>query len=723
MKVEFLHIADQYYVLATSDLAARDTRVLKQGETFAIFDVYGDIQPVVHDQSGIFNRGTRHVSRFEFHLNGQRPLLLHSTLRDDNGTLVVDMTNRDLHSAASGFIPKGTIHIHREKFLFDSRCYEQISLTNFGNRDVEVEVTMHFAADFADIFEVRGTQRASRGQMKPFVRKGTMVVSPYVGLDGISRATNLHFSEPEYDFSGGVIHSTVKIPAQGRTTLQVTLGFQVGEDVSIGAPHHTAIEKVRQDHAAGRGMYCGVHSSNDQFNAWVRRSTDDLVMMTTRMETGDLFPYAGIPWFCCPFGRDGIITAMQTLWANPALAKGVLNFLAETQAEVHDAARDADPGKILHEARDGEMANLREIPFGRYYGSVDSTPLFVALGGLYLERTNDTALIERLWPNFQKALAWMDKYGDVDDDGFIEYQRESSNGLVNQGWKDSDDSVFHEDGSDARGPIALCEVQAYAYLARVQGAKMARRHGDEDLAQRLTEQAARLKDNFDAAFWLDDLGTYALALDGNKKPCRVRSSNAGQCLFTGIVKPERVEALVQTLMAPESFSGWGVRTIAHGSARFNPMSYHNGSVWPHDCALIAQGLSLVNDKKPAQEIFEGLFKAATYMEIERVPEVFCGFPLRKGEAPTLYPTACSPQAWAAAAVYMVVQSLLGLSINAREKRVHFERPCLPGSIDVLKISELIVGDAKIDLIIQNYQDDVSVQITNRHSGVTVTVEK
>jgi glycogen debranching enzyme len=723
LKVEFLHIADQYYVLATSDLAGRDTRVLKQGETFAIFDVNGDIQPVIHAQSGIFNYGTRFVSRFEFHLAGQRPLLLHSTLRDDNGTLIVDMTNRDLYVGESGSIPKGTIHIHREKFLSDSRCYEQITLTNFGPKEVETDVTIHFACDFADIFEVRGTKREKHGTMQSFKRNGHFVIAPYQGLDGVERATQMYFSGKDFEFSGGVLSQHVKIPSQDKVVLQLILSFRGDETKETGPTYDQALEKIRQEHAAGRSAYCGVHTSNDEFNGWMRRSTDDLVMMTTKMENGELYPYAGIPWFCCPFGRDGLITALETLWSNPSLSKGVLEYLAETQADKNEPKRDANPGKILHEAREGEMANLGEIPFGRYYGSIDSTSLFLSLGGLYLTRTNDTKTIQKLWPNFQRAMKWMDEFGDPDGDGFIEYQRESKDGLQNQGWKDSHDSVFHQDGSDAKGPIALAEVQGYAYLAWLEGSKLATAAGDHTVAGECLIKANKLKENFDEKFWLEELGTFALALDGEKKPCRVKSSNAGQCLFTGIVKPERAERLVKTLMAPDSFSGWGIRTVACDSARYNPMSYHNGSIWPHDVALIAWGMSLYGFKKEAIKVCEALFKSASYMELERIPEVFCGFPLRKGEAPTLYPTACSPQAWSAASAYMMVQSLLGLSIRAKEKRIHFERPCLPDSIDVLKITGLQVGDAKIDLIVQNYKDDVSVQISDRHTGITVTVEK
>lgn len=718
--MEFLHIADQYYVVATSDLA-HDSRVLKQGESFAIFDAYGDIRHVVQSQSGIFHKGVRYVSHSEFFLEGQRPLLLNSTLRDDNGVLAVDLTNKDFLLRNGEPVLKGILHIHREKFLYGGSSYERLSLTNFGEKDLEFDISFHLACDFADIFEVRGMHRQLHGKMEAFRQADHHIYAPYIGLDNIERVTSFFFSR-EHQFNRGVLNSSVQIPARKQMHLLMITSFLEGDEKENGLSYEDALAQLRQEHQKGRQAYSSIHTSNDQLNDWLHRSLDDLIMMTTQVKRYS-YPYAGIPWFCCPFGRDGILTALETLWTNPEIAKGVLEFLASVQATQLEPARDAEPGKILHEARDSEMANLNEIPFGRYYGSIDATPLFVALGGAYLSRTNDVPLIRKLWPNFLRALEWMEKYGDRDGDGFIEYKRDSPTGLINQGWKDSDDSVFHANGQDAPPPIALCEVQAYAYLAHLEAAKMASYLGEHDFAHKHNELAHRLREKFDQEFWLEDLGTYAIALDGKKQPCRVKTSNAGQCLFTGIVKPERSERLAQTLMADDSFSGWGVRTVAAGQARYNPMSYHNGSVWPHDVALIAWGLNRYGFKKQVGALFESLFRAATYMENRRVPEVFCGFRRRSGEAPTLYPHACSPQAWSAASVFIMIQALLGLSIHAKDRHIHFDRPYLPDGVEVLKISNLMIDGASIDLIAQNYGDDVSVQVSNRHTGIKVTVDK
>jgi glycogen debranching enzyme len=397
----------------------------------------------------------------------------------------------------------------------------------------------------------------------------------------------------------------------------------------------------------------------------------------------------------------------------------VLVYLAANQATGFDPPADADPGKILHEVRHGEMAELGEVPFRRYYGSVDSTPLFVMLAGAYLERTGDRATIERLWPSIEAALSWIDNYGDRDGDGFVEYGRRTEEGLVNQGWKDSRDSVFHADGSLAHGPIALAEVQAYVYGAWRAAAAVARALGRADRASGLDRSAEALRGAFDAAFFDDRLSTYVLALDGNKRPCRVVSSNAGHALLTGIALPERAERVAQTMMAPSSFCGWGVRTIASTEGRYNPMSYHNGSVWPHDNALIAAGLARYGFKREAARIFEGLVAASTYVELRRLPELFCGFARQSTRGPTFYPVACSPQAWAAAAPLFMLQVCLGLEFDPGQRRISFEEPVLPDFLDEVTLRNLSLRGAAADVALRRSGSKVVVDVRDRRGPLKV----
>jgi glycogen debranching enzyme len=486
-------------------------------------------------------------------------------------------------------------------------------------------------------------------------------------------------------------------------------------------------EKIMHDATAAlertRAGEPQIFADNEQFNDWLNRSLADLHMMRTETRYGP-YPYAGVPWFSTVFGRDGIITALQCLWFDPSIARGVLAYLAANQADAEKPEQDAQPGKVLHEFRDDEMSVLGEVPFRRYYGSIDATPLFVMLAGAYYKRTGDRAFVESIWSNVQRALEWIDRYGDADGDGFVEYSRRSKHGLIHQGWKDSQDSVFHSNGVLADAPIALCEVQSYVYAAKLAASELALLLGDGTEARELKKQAEALRRRFEETFWCEELSTYALALDGAKRPCRVRTSNAGHCLFAGIATDDHARRVASTLTDEASFSGWGIRTVASGEARYNPMSYHNGSIWPHDNSLIAAGFARYELQGPAAMVLAGMMDASIFFDLHRLPELFCGFPRRPGEAPTLYPVACAPQAWACGAVFLLLQACLGLDVFAPERRLVFSKPFLPQFLPQISIRDLKVGDASVDLLLTRHDEgDVGVNVLRRNGILDVMVLK
>ncbi|NAZ36480.1 amylo-alpha-1,6-glucosidase [Rubellimicrobium sp. CFH 75288] len=707
-------------VAVTTSLAEQRLRILKSGDAFAVLDPMGDVRP--GSPEGVYFRDTRYLSRHRLVLGGQAPILLSSTVREDNAALTCDLANPDLSTPDGETIPSDTIHVRRTIFLWDGRLHERLKVRNFGDRAVSVTLAIETAADFADIFEVRGEIRAQRGRLDPPRVGEGGILWTYRGLDGRERATHLRLDPAPARLDGECARFDLRLgPGEWRViVLDVTLGG--GHPPERGGPEgfRRALRAARRALRRSAARAASVETSNEIFNEAIRRSVSDIYMLATQTPHG-AYPYAGVPWFSTVFGRDALIAAFQTLWMDPELARGVLGYLAANQATDTDPAKDCEPGKILHEVRQGEMAETGEVPFRRYYGSVDSTPLFVMLAGAHLDRTGDVALARRLWPAVQAALGWMENHGDRDGDGFLEYGRMTEAGLLNQGWKDSHDSIFHADGRLAQGPIALCEVQAYAFGAWSAAARLAEVLGQPEEAARLRGRAAALRDAFEDAFWCPDLGTYALALDGEKRPCRVRASNAGHALWTGIARPERAAAVARTLMGPSAFSGWGVRTVATGEARYNPMSYHNGSVWPHDNALIAMGLARYGLKAEAARIFEALFDASIHIDLRRLPELFCGFPRLRGQGPTFYPVACSPQAWAAATPVALVGACLGLGFDPASRTVELRNPVLPGFLDRLCLRNLHLDGGTLDLVVRRAGDAVAVSPARRSGEVQLRV--
>ncbi len=706
-----------FYITATQ-AAARPPRTLKYGDTFMVLDSRGDIAAASGRSAGLFHMDTRYLSRLEVLVNGAPPLLLGSNLRDDNSALFVDLTNPDLVADERIMLEKDSVHILRTVFLWRGTAYQRFRVRNYGDRAIDLQMSILFANDFADLFEVRGTHRERHGSESAKLRGNDEVVLSYRGLDAKLRRTALTFDPaPErltidcatYDLSLG--------PGETR---RIFVAISCDPAGSRPPPFLRGLIAARRELRRSARDRTSVETSNDRFNEMLCRSAADLAILMTDTPQGR-YPYAGIPWFSTTFGRDGLITALQMLWWSPIVARGVLRRLAAYQAKKTDPFADAEPGKILHEMRGGEMAALREVPFGLYYGSVDSTPLFVLLAGLYVERTGDSETISQLWPNIEAALDWIDGPGDPDHDGFVEYKRASAQGLENQGWKDSHDAIFHADGRLAEGEIALAEVQGYVYAAKCVTARSARRLGHDDMARKLDQQAAQLAKRFETAFWCPDIETYALALDGDKKPCRVRTSNAGQVLFTGIASPERAARVAADLLQPHFFSGWGIRTVATSEARYNPMSYHNGSIWPHDNALIALGLARYGHKRAIATLFEGLFRAGTYMDLRRLPELFCGFQRQRGHGPTLYPVACAPQAWASATVFTLLEASLGLQFDPFRNEVRLCNPQLPPFLDEVILRNLQLGGSSVDLRVRRHRDTVSLDTLRISGDIRVSI--
>ena len=717
-------VPEEYHIEASRSLVDRPLRILKHDDLFGVFNQHGDLPGDVQGAEGLYFQDMRFLSRLMLRLGRMSPLLLGSVVLDDNAALIVDLTNADLHDREGRlWLARDSVFLSRQKFLNGNSCYERLLVRRFDPLARSLPLELLFDGDFADLFEVRGERRARRGSVSAAILDSRSVGFLYVGLDEIERRATLYFDPPPAELTTRSARWDLDLSEDDVTEIQIKTACDVGERKAPEPPRlSSAYRAMRRASHRRSGALGRVGSSNALFNEVLSRSASDIDMLLTNTEYG-LYPYAGTPWYSTIFGRDGIITALQLMWVAPEIGRGVLEALALTQAVEVDAAADAQPGKIVHEIRNSEMARLGEVPFRRYYGTVDATPLFVMLAGSYLHRTGDLETIGRIWPNIEAALGWIDQYGDSDGDGFVEYRRMTDRGLANQGWKDSFDSIFHSDGRLAEGPIALCEVQAYVFGARQAAAAIARALGLSERSEQLDRQAEALRQRFEAQFWLDDLGTYALALDGAKKPCRVLSSNAGHALFAGIAAPDRARRVAALLTGRQFFSGWGIRTIASGQARYNPMSYHNGSVWPHDNGLIALGLARYGHKAEVARIFQALVEAATYDEFRRLPELFCGFQRRRKRGPTSYPVACSPQAWAAATPFALIAAAGGIDVDWRRECVVLRNPQLPPFLDHMTFPAFEIGESRMKLRLARSGDDVTIAVLERQGPAELIVIK
>ncbi|MGH9586281.1 MAG: amylo-alpha-1,6-glucosidase [Acidobacteriaceae bacterium] len=701
-----------------------DDLTLIDGRTFLASTVDGNIMPPGAPDVGFFSCDTRFLSQLELKVGGQATILLSSSTERTYASQI-EMTMKTLSEESTMDIPENTIHMRREQVLADDTFFDSLQFENFTDREQQLKIEMTFDADFMDIFQVRGMVRGRCGHyFKPVIAPDSMTFV-YLGLDRVERTTAIHFAPEPVHITDRTAQWNVRLPPLTRSELLVRIiPHSRRAEPENHSPNHQAKEStirgdVRHPKLAHSGYTHLLQQRRDAFAVWQKESTSfrssnevfDRLLVNNlgdihalQVPSGDHHIIAaGIPWFDTIFGRDSLIAAFQTLILNPQLAADTLRVLAQYQGTAVDDLRDEEPGKILHEHRSGEMSHENEVPFGHYYGSVDSTPLYLLLFTSMLDWLGDPRLYIELLPAAQAALDWIDNYGDLDGDGLIEFKRRSPIGLLNQGWKDSGDANAFPDGSLAEAPIALIEVQGYVYAAKRRMAALMERLGDFEHAGKLKKQAGELRARIEKAFWMPDQHYYAMALDKNKRQVNVIASNPGHLLFTGAISHERAESVAQTCLRDGLNSGWGIRTLSQQERTFNPMSYHRGSVWPHDNSIIVHGLAYSGFKKRAGQICGNLYEAALNFRDYRLPELFCGIQRRPYEVPVEYPVSCSPQAWASGSMFLMLSSLLGLHPSAHSRELQVTDPYLPPFLDWLHIRNLRVGDSRVSLDFSRHQ--------------------
>jgi len=700
--------------IALADI--RDALVIKEGDVFLMTDTEGNLPRDSVAGYGLYKGDTRHLSVWDLSFDEIRPIVLLSTAELGYSS-EHHLTNPPMATTGGRIIPKETLEVRRQRVVNQS-LHETIQVTNFNIVRSTIVLRFDFDADFMDIFEVRGVKRHRRGTLsKPLVAKDK-VTFRYRGLDGARRTTQIRFSPtPDQIWYNGALFT---LPLRHRETAVITVTISPN-----GAPSddhfYAGLQKLDSCYRDWLRSCTEVFTNNDFFNTMLQRSLRDTRLLMTDGEDGR-FVAAGTPWFNCLFGRDSLITSFQVLALNHEVARDTLHALARWQGREINDWRDEEPGKILHELRSGEMASLGEIPMAPYYGSVDATPLFLILAAEYVAWTGDLDLVHQLEPNLMAALEWIDTYGDSDRCGYVEYSKRSAKGLLNQGWKDSRDGIVNSDGTLVRPPIALVEVQGYVYAAKRGMAWLMSLLGKKSLARKLRREATLLKARFNHDFWLEDEEFYALALGANKEPATSITSNPGHCLWTGIVDADKAPKVVERLFSNDMFSGWGIRTLSSRAARYNPLGYHLGSIWPHDNSLIGMGLKRYGFEEELNELTTALYDCCHGFDYYRLPELFCGVPRSAQNLPVRYPVACRPQAWAAGTFPLLLRAILGLVPSAPEKELLIVRPRLPYWLEEVEVRGLTVGDSAVDLLYQRRKGRTQVSVLARR-GIKVSLTR
>jgi glycogen debranching enzyme len=697
---------------------------VKEGETFFYSDVEGNLDDRREYGLGLYHRDTRFLSHFHMSVSGREPVLLSSS-SERAYMSHVDLTNPELYDGDRLTVRQQTLNIRRVRAI-NGRVFERVRVKNYNRYPVEITVSFSMASDFADIFEVRGLKRPRRGHHEPPSADSRSVRFSYMGEDRVLRETLVELSpEPDrLEVMGDRVEAEFRLLLAAHQTRLVSITFSPIID-GEGPPaieFDAAVHALRRSYEDWERECTQIVTDNELFDQLLMRGLRDLRALYTPYDGGGVMA-AGIPWYVAVFGRDSLIASHQLLTINPRAARDALRLLAHYQGVEENPWRDEEPGKILHEIRRGELAGAGVVPHTRYYGSADATPLFLVLYAQYFRWTGDIAFARELLPNVRAALNWIDQWGDRDGDSFVEYECRSPGGLRNQGWKDSWDSIVHADGHLAEPPIALVEVQAYVYLAKQRVSEVLDVLGDHDTASRLRQEAATLKARFNQAFWMEDERYYCAALDGDKRQVRTVMSNPGHGLYCDIIDQDKAEHVARRLLQPDMFSGWGIRTMSKSAAAYNPMSYHNGSVWPHDNALIAAGLKRYGFIKATNRVVTAIFDAAIHADYMRLPELFCGFTRRTPNQPVGYPVACSPQAWAAGAPLLMLQAVLGVSARAQENMLTVNKPHLPPWLNQVELRNLRVGKSTISMVFHRDEEMTAFSLIDRKGDLRVVMEE
>lgn len=697
-----------------------DYRVIKENDLFLLTDDKGNI-PVDNTYGlGLYTKDTRFLSKFDLKINGEDPILLSSSA-DENYSAKILLTNPHMEKDGELILWRESIELQRKRLIYDGVLYETIQAKSFFPKPVEFDISLLLDVDFMDMFIIRGFQYGEIGQRSGEEQSENGISYYYDGADDVKRATKVSWDreaksvskEEGITFGFSLNHGEAQ-------SLTFTIKPEIDGKSGTAIAPETALEKLESSYKKWEAGTTKIETDYPALQRLVERGILDLRVLLTDIGYGD-FPVAGLPWFGVPFGRDSLIAALQMLPFNPAIAKGTLRTMASMQGTKIDPWRDEQPGKMMHEIRYGELAGTNQVPFTPYYGTIDATPLFLVLLTEYTKWTGDLALAEELQQNVEDALLWIDQYGDRDGDGFVEYHQESSKGIANQGWKDSSDSVVHRNGDYATTPIALSEVQGYVYQGKVGIASIYEKLGKQEKAQKLQQQAQELKVKFHESFWMEDQSFFAIALDGDKKQVGTLTSNPGHVLFSEMIDEDPMKQTVSKLVAPEFFSGYGIRTMAEGEAGYNPMSYHDGSIWPHDNSMILLGMSKVKHQKDANLVIDGLINAAQHFEYDRLPELFCGYDTTRGKA-VKYPVACSPQAWAAGTPLVFIQTILGLFPDALNEKIHLS-PRLLDEMNELHVTQLKIGQGFLSLTVTKEQGKSVLSVNENTTGYEVVVNE